>query len=260
MGDALWLPDTLRDHGLPVRAVPGWETRGMPGLRPRGVVCHHTGATGPGTAPSLRIVTNGRPDLRNALCNVHLALDGVPTVVAARLAWHAGKGGYRGLTGNASVLGVEAEGTTGVAMPDAETEAYERLVAALVDGLRRHDHIADPLVCAHHEWRAEKPDAWALLHGPGGMDGFRYRVAHITAHPPQEDDMPLTDADLMKIAAAIEEGPTGQRLAAVETKVAGLTAPKGPISEIRRNLRRVLVKAGVPLANIEGGDPDARKP
>ncbi len=42
-------PEILRRHGLKVKVVPGWKTRGRPastgGFNPVGVLCHHTATT-----------------------------------------------------------------------------------------------------------------------------------------------------------------------------------------------------------------------
>lgn len=138
-GPALWIPDYLADEGLDPEVLPGFATRGRPGLRARCLVCHHIGLAGPGDSPGLRVVTFGRAGLVNALCNVHLSFTGRPTAVAANVAWHAGRGGW--------------------------TVLY-------------------PAACAHHEWRAEKPDPWGLLHADGGMYQFRKNVlARLTGAP-----------------------------------------------------------------------------
>ena len=43
MADALWLADVLRDAGLEVIELAGWQSRRTrAGFAPQGVVCHHT--------------------------------------------------------------------------------------------------------------------------------------------------------------------------------------------------------------------------
>lgn len=242
-----WLADALSDAGLAFDVIPGAAKRGATGLDPLGVVGHHIGIGGTANAPGLRVVTHGRPDLPGPLCNVHLARDGHPTVVATGIAKHAGKGGGRGvfagLVGNSSVLGVEAEGTTGEPMPPAEMDGYERLAAALLDGLRRYEGVANPVLGAHHEWRAEKPDPWGLLHGPGGMEGFRYRVAHVgVAAPTEEDDMPLTDKDVERVADAVFAKVAGS-LMTTEANVVYLR--NTATAEMRRGLRAIGAKLGL---------------
>lgn len=184
MGRALWLADTLRAHGLTVHEVTGWQTRGSATFNPRGVVCHHTASHAGANAPALGICTNGRSDLAGPLCNVLLARNGDCYVVASGRANHAGTGGWRGLTGNSSVFGIEAENSgVGETWPADQIAAYVRLCAALCDGAG-----IDPAnVCYHREWTSRKIDPA----GPGfPADGnsWRARVA-LDLHAPA----PLTD-------------------------------------------------------------------
>ena len=105
-----WIADALRDAGLAVVEVDGWRDRGSSDFWPGGVVGHQTaGPAGGGDMPSLNTLIYGRPDLAGPLGNVGLGRSGTYYVVAAGRANHAGKGGWRGLTGNSSVLGIEAE-------------------------------------------------------------------------------------------------------------------------------------------------------
>jgi hypothetical protein len=109
MGRALWIADALRDAGVDVVEHPGWQTRGSDRFDPKGVICHHT-ASAPGRdAPSLGICVDGRPDLPGPLCHVLLSRSGRAIVIAAGRANHAGAGGFRDLSGNSSVLGIEGE-------------------------------------------------------------------------------------------------------------------------------------------------------
>lgn len=194
MGYATWLPDRLRAHGLVVHEVPGWQTRGSSSFFPRGVVCHHTASHAGSDHPALGIVTNGRPDLAGPLCNVLLARNGDCWVVAAGRANHAGAGGFRGLTGNSSVLGIEAENNgIGEPWPAHQIDAYLRLCAAMCEG----GGFGPSTVCYHREWApSRKPDPA----GPGiPADGneWRARVALALASP-----QPLTDAQKLYILVA----------------------------------------------------------
>lgn len=187
MPRALWIPDYLNDFGLQVVVLPGFETRGGSSLSAKGVVMHHIGLPrGRYNAPGLGLVTHGRVDLPFTLCNVHRARDGRATAVASGTATHAGTGGWLGLRFNPSVLGVESEGTTGEHLTSVEIDADEAICAALLAGLEREEGWA----CAHAEWAGpRKPDAWGLLNGPGGMAGFRARVAaHLNPPILEEDD------------------------------------------------------------------------
>jgi hypothetical protein len=177
MGRALWIPDTLRSFGVPVVEYPGWQTRGSDDFHPRGVVCHHT-ASAPGSdAPSLGTCVNGRSDLPGPLCQVLLTRSGTAVVVASGRANHAGRGGYRGLSGNTSVLGIEAE-YAGIVEREPDwsaplREVFPVVAAALLSGIRRD---AD-WCCGHREWApGRKID-------PTGIDmtSFRRQVAGILA-------------------------------------------------------------------------------
>mgnify|MGYP000928087272 CR=1 FL=1 len=184
MGHQLWIANTLRAHGLVVHEVSGWQTRGSAAFNPRGVVCHHTASHAGSDHPALGIVTNGRPDLAGPLCNVLLARNGDCWVVAAGRANHAGTGGWQGLTGNSSVLGIEAENNgVGEPWPAAQLDAYVRLCAALADGAG----FSPATVCYHREWApARKIDPA----GPGIPSGaeWRSRVARALAAPPALTD------------------------------------------------------------------------
>ena len=107
--------DTLRATASPSTKPCGWQNRGS-STNPSGVVCHHTASAAGGDHPALGTVINGRPDLNGPLCNVLLARNGDCYIIAAGTANHAGTGGWRGLSGNSSVLGIEAE-NNGVGEP-----------------------------------------------------------------------------------------------------------------------------------------------
>lgn len=145
----LGIPAALAARGLAVEVVPGWETRGSDSFAPGGVTCHWTaGPRGTTGRPSLGVVTNGRSGLPGPLCNVYLARDGKAVVVAAGRANHAGAGGYRGLKGNSSVFGIEAEcGGDGDWTP-AMRVAYPKVVAALLSLIGRDASWA----MGHNEW------------------------------------------------------------------------------------------------------------
>lgn len=162
MGYQLGIPAALAARGLIVETVPGWETRGSSAFAPEGAVCHWTagprGATG---RPSLGVVTNGRAGLPGPLCNVYLDRQGIPVVVSAGRANHAGAGGWRGLSGNGSVFGIEAESAGDGDWTPAQRAAYPRVVAALLDLIGRDASW----VCGHNEWapgRKIDPRDWDM--------------------------------------------------------------------------------------------------
>lgn len=198
------LPDALRSWGVTVVEVDGWQNRGWSASKsgqqwnPRGVVCHHTANGGYRgvDAPSLNVCINGRPPspaepkgLAGPLCQVVLGYSGTAYVIAGKGANHAGAGGWMGLTGNASVWGIEAENNgVGEPWPQVQLDAYIRCCAALAE-LSGFDAR---FVCGHKEWTRTKID-------PAGIDmgEFRAKVAaaltagHTPSPTPQppEDDM-----------------------------------------------------------------------
>ncbi|MBN0039397.1 N-acetylmuramoyl-L-alanine amidase [Cellulosimicrobium cellulans] len=142
------LPAALAARGLTVELVDGWEVRGSADFDPQGAVCHWTAGARTGDRPSLKVVRDGRPKLPGPLANVLLARSGVAVVVAAGRANHAGEGGWRGLTGNRSVWGTEAESAGDGDWTDAQRWAYPRINAAYCD----LSGFGPDMVCGHNEW------------------------------------------------------------------------------------------------------------
>lgn len=174
MSLADWLDEKLLQRGLDVVQYRGWETRARPGgpaFNPRGVVCHHTGpwSTIDGM---VRLCINGRSDLPGPLCHVVLDPNGVCHLIASGRANHAGSGGWQGLSGNSSVLGIEAihSGSRAAPWPAAQVEAFVRCAAAMADGLG----VGAEMVCAHREWTPTKIDPITL-----NMNDFRAGVAEL---------------------------------------------------------------------------------
>jgi N-acetyl-anhydromuramyl-L-alanine amidase AmpD len=192
-----WLPDVLKAAGLDVIEQPGWQTRGHGDVGTiKAVLCHHTAGAKDGNAPSLDIVTNGRPDLAGPLAQLMLARDGTYFVIAAGKAWHAGVGLWHGVQdGNGQMIGIEAE-NTGLAndnpWPPGQMDAYARGVAAILN------HIgAAPIMCAGHLEYAlpagRKPDPSFSIgtrnQRIAAMVAFRTAVAAAMGQPaPAADD------------------------------------------------------------------------
>lgn len=182
----LWIADALRNAGLHVIEQPGWKDRGASTFDPRGVVCHHTASNAKGgDIPSLNVVIKGRPDLPGPLCHVLIGRSGACHTIAAGRANHAGTGGWKGLTGNVSVLGIEAENDgIGEPWPAPLVDVFERCAAALAKGCL----APAGMVCGHKEWTPRKID-------PAGIDmaGFRAAVAQLMQPGPQP---PPKDVDM----------------------------------------------------------------
>lgn len=152
------LPAALKKFGLKVKLVNGWEDRGSSAFNPHGAVGHHTAGPKTGDHPSLKVCTVGRPDLDGPLCNTFLPrgltiAEEVVYVVAAGRANHAGLGGYRGLVGNSSVFGTEAEedGVDGK-WTDWQEWAYPRVMAAQLWLCGRDE----TWYCSHRTWAPKR--------------------------------------------------------------------------------------------------------
>jgi hypothetical protein len=146
-----WLPDVLKNAGLKVAPVDGWQTRGNGDVGDTaGVICHHTGGRRDGNMPSLRTLIEGRPDLSGPLAQLGLGRDGTYYIIAAGRANHAGKGLWQTMvTGNSNFIGIEAE-NTGAAndqpWPAVQLDAYHRGVAAILQHIGRGAEF-----CAGHK-------------------------------------------------------------------------------------------------------------
>lgn len=154
MTNATWLADALRGAGLSVVEHEGWQNRGRgPMSAIKGVICHHTaGPPAPkgGATPALNLVLNGRADLPGPLSQLYLARDGTFHVLAAGRCNHAGAGLWRGITGNSSSIGIEAEnaGDGKDLWPDVQMDAYARGVEAIL----KHLGLSPDDACGHKEY------------------------------------------------------------------------------------------------------------
>jgi peptidoglycan hydrolase-like protein with peptidoglycan-binding domain len=220
-----WLPTVLRNAGLKVALVEGWETRGRGDIGPVwGVICHHTAGIKDGNMPTLHTLVEGRSDLSGPLAQLGLGRDGTYYVIAAGRANHAGIGSWQGTTtGNSSFIGIEAENTgksTDFPWPAVQMEAYAQGVAAILKRLGR-----GPQYCAgHKEYAAgRKPDPSFDMHI------FRSSVMAIldgVAPPPAL--IPTSE----RLGAGrigrptLRRGSSGELVKTVQTKV-GVASPDG---------------------------------
>lgn len=139
------LPEILKDAGLKVKEISGWEDRGRPestgGFDPDGILCHHT-ATPPSWSLKqvLDLLLIGRPTsdppLPGPLCQLGLDRDGTVYIVAAGRANHAGASRASGPMpagdGNDLYVGIEAfNDGLGEPWPKAQYDAYVLLCAVL---------------------------------------------------------------------------------------------------------------------------------
>lgn len=186
------LADVLRRAGLDVVERPGWRERGHGHMgEVRAIVLHHTAGPAKGDAPSLLTVENGRPDLKGPLAHLVLARSGRWHVVAAGLCWHTGVT-FADWQSNAHAIGIEGEATGVDPWPAVQLASYVRGARALAD----HYRVPYGRVLGHRE-----------VASPAGrkIDPNLDLVAFRDALFRKDDDMPLTDADVERIALRAAE-------------------------------------------------------
>jgi hypothetical protein len=193
----------LQQAGLRVVEVAGWRTRGEPTLDARGSVNHHTAGTSNGTIPSLQTLINGKSGVPGPLCNVAQSreADGndIFYVIAAGKANHAGLGGWKGLTGNSSVYGLEIEHTGTVPLSEQRQRLAARCHAALIRG-----RATPAMVCQHFEWAPTRK-----IDAAQGVNGDQFRQYVSEALDPQTAGPSLS---LLEVGMYIAFGPKGAAL------------------------------------------------
>lgn len=186
------LADACRKSGLPVVECAGWRTRGHAAFTAvNTIMAHHTAGPRNGEAPSLGVVTNGRPGLAGPLSQIVLGRSGTVYVVAAGVAWHAGNT-RTAAEGNYRAIGIEAEATGVDPWPAAQYDAYVRLCRALID----HYGLSPANVVGHKEAavpRGRKID-------PNfDMNAFRAAVGRAGSAAHQEDDLTPEQDQMLRV-------------------------------------------------------------
>ena len=182
-GRLLWLPAALKNAGLEVDVVAGWEQRGKLGMYPKVIVLHHTAGSMGRNAPSLNICVNGRAGLPGPLCHILIGRDGTCYVIAAGVANHAGVGSWQGVTGNSRAIGIEVE-NVGTSAEPWTPELYAVMVRAC-RALADEAGIPAAMVCGHKEWAPRrKVDPHSI-----DMRTFRHHLANPPAPELPEDPM-----------------------------------------------------------------------
>ncbi len=184
----LELADKLRARGLQVVEVEGWQTRGREfPLRPDICIRHWTAGPTTGRTPSLRVVTNGRIDLRGPLAQIYQSRetdgDDVIFVIASGVANHAGRGRWAGVSGNSKSMGLEIEWSgPDETFSDRRKLVSELAMAALMDcalGTNTND------ACEHREYAL--PPGRKIDTNLDG-DELRRRMAELRDIPDDDDD------------------------------------------------------------------------
>lgn len=160
-GRLLDLPDALRDVGVDVVMWDDFEKRGDPVMDPEASTDHHTVGSPRGDLPSGGVLANGRTGIPGPLTHVGQSRSNKAHCIASGRANHAGKGSWKGITGNSRTCGLERENV----------------------GTK-----AEPWTLQQHFVSARIHAAFALV---GGFDGGKYAHLHkewapdrkIDAHP-----------------------------------------------------------------------------
>lgn len=212
-----WLPEVLRNAGLKVAVVPGWESRGRAEMGTvLGVLCHTTVGPRSGNMPSLTTLIEGRNDLPGPLAQLGLGRDGTYYVIAAGRCNHAGAGSWQGIsTGNTNFIGIEAENTGrgDDPWPDIQLDAYRRGVAAVL----KHAGRGAQACAGHKEYalpkgRKSDPDF--------EMAAFRESVAALLAGVATIPSLiPAKEPGRASGRATLRRGATGQLVVEVQHKV-----------------------------------------
>lgn len=198
---ATWLADVLRAAGLSVVEHPGWKTRGEGAFTNlRAVVWHHD-ASPVGYSPGMADYEVREVDAHKPGANCWVTLDGTWHLIAAEVTYHAGKV-LPGKPGNHEAIGVETDHTTGETWSGVDLlDSLRRGTAAILahldqleGGLHFHKTICSPV--------GRKSDP----------DGLELAIERAAIHGLMEDDMPLTDKDIDRIADKVHERLAGAPL------------------------------------------------
>lgn len=152
MPPAIWLADILKDAGLRLFYVDGWESRGGFGFAPKGVMQHHT-VTSPGTADAVvdrMLAIRGSSTVPPPLCNYSTNRDGSVSVIAAGIANHGGKGFWQGYDSNRYFFGDEMKnlGTSAEPWPIIQLDSARVAAAAVL----KHLGADAGMLCGHKEY------------------------------------------------------------------------------------------------------------
>jgi hypothetical protein len=189
-----WLATVLRNADQTVTETAGWQTRGADTMNPRGIVVHHTAEAASSRPQAIaNFLVAGRSDLAGPLCHLYLDRTGRWWVIAAGRANHAGRGGWKGLTGNSSVVGIECANTgLGELWPSDQLDALEGGLVAIA----QHLNVPADMICGHKEWApSRKID-------PAGIDMGRLRSS-VRERLTSSDGEALTVSEVRKLRSLI---------------------------------------------------------
>jgi N-acetylmuramoyl-L-alanine amidase len=204
------LAQVLRDAGLPVVEVSGWQTRGRgtdggqyTNGRPDAVMVHHT-ASNTSAQNDVNYMTfnsSSRP-----IANLYIARDGAVWVMAAGPTNTNGSGGPLANVArdnmNRHAIGIEIGNTgTGQVYPDIQQDASLRAAAACC----RAYGIPSSRVWAHFEWTSRKidpsgPARWSNnANRQWDMNRFRSDVQNLIAAPTPPTPDPTQEIEMIAL-------------------------------------------------------------
>lgn len=201
--------EALQDWGFklgyngPMGVLPyaGWQTRGSTVFDPMGSVNHHTAGAPVGNLPSLNVLLYGRSDVPGPLCNGALARNAAIHLLAAGRANHAGKGSFRGITGNSHVWGLEVEH---IGYPsEVVGEDRWRAMFAWHRACADFSGFTPTYVCQHFEWApTRKIDFVKPITDPAV---FRLKVEQVRK-PSTQPPITRRDTDMAFMARKSSKG------------------------------------------------------
>ncbi len=205
--EARKLQAIMQKHGVvcTVELKAGRTWSGDPWYSHKYVVMnHHTAGASTGLTPSYALCRNGRTDLPGPLCNGYGGRDFVYRIVTMGLANHPGTGGPLTLdsfTIPADSARITAWGTewehNGTSPWPADMAAFMARANAALD---EYHGVGVGRQCEHSTWTIRKIDrnGYTAHRGRDEIQSYLGRLA-----PTPEDDMPLTDDDIQRVARAV---------------------------------------------------------
>jgi hypothetical protein len=174
-----WLASELRDAGLRVVEVDGWQTRGSTDFSPVGVTWHATAGSRKATAEGeVGVILNGSATAPPPIAQIMLWRDGTLYVCASgrcnhnKVGWD---GPNKGL-GNTKLIGIEmSNDNKGEPWPEVQLDAARRATAVIMRKLG-----ADPMrrLAAHYEhqpYATRPPGETSTKSDPYGVDMTKER-------------------------------------------------------------------------------------
>lgn len=219
-GDPVWLEDVLRPAlGDRLKTLDGWKTDGVGGTMGNiwGVIWHHTG----NAAETAQSISQGRPDLAGPLAQIHIAPDGIVTIVAVGPCNHAGAGSWDGLPtdgANQRTIGIECAWPRNTALTE-ETASQERWPDAQIISMRDvgaalTKHLGVPVShnISHREWARFGPAGQRQFKwDPGNLDMDWFR-GEIQKDIDGQFDEPTTPVPPSQQPGPVRVGPADDQL------------------------------------------------